>query len=119
MRALSEEIQYDLSAFLAPVLVNETTVHVGDLDYFGLDEGMNILIVILPVLCVMQVLASRLWNGCLDSREGGYAYEERQWSGELNDAPNGAPYTEAQRRRDRDEEDMIKRRASRVSISHV
>ena len=41
MRALSEEIQYDLSAFLAPVLVNETTVHVGDLDYFGLDEGMN------------------------------------------------------------------------------
>ena len=44
----------------------------------------------------------------------------RPWSGELNDIQERAgDYTEAQRLRDREEEMLIKGRASRVSLSHV
>ena len=81
------------------------------------DEAAVVLVVLFPVLCVLQILAVRLRDGCCDST---YVEDDGTgWSGELNEAPSDT-YTEEQRRRDRAEEARIKGRAGRsMSMSHV
>ena len=121
MRALSSTLEYQLNMFLAPVLVNDTSLVGGtgvEVMPVVFDEGVEIICIVLPLLCVLQVLTRRLWHGCTDSTAHSAAEGHRPWSGELNDAPKRA-YTEEQRQKDRREENMIKGRARRPSLSHV
>lgn len=115
------ELVYQTNAFLEYVLVNQTEfVHSASFEILpvSFDEGiLGMVVVVLPVLCVLQVLAQRLQHGCLHSTF--VEDDARQWSGELNEAPSDM-YTDEQRRRDRAEEARIKGRASRsISMSHV
>ena len=117
---MSSELVYKTDALLNYRLVDKTElVQSASFEVFPVlfDEAACMLIVVLPVLCVLQVLAQRLRRGCFNST---YVEDDvSAWSGELNEAPTDT-YTEEQRRRDRAEEARIKGRASRsMSISHV
>ena len=114
-----EEVWYNDSD--AAALANITYIHHGVV-ILPFDEDVQIGIVILPLLCVIQVLLARLWRGCCTTVVPSRTANDdgRPWSGELNDIQERAgDYTEAQRLRDREEEMLIKGRASRVSLSHV